>query len=230
MAVPGLTTSAKSYPRHRRTDEGLVLVPDVVLDSSNTDSGSSPTSLFRPGNVIVKQASTGRFLEANDASGDANEPASVSASETADADWAGKTFTFTVDGGPSFTLTAGGSDDSDAEIVTLFNASGLFQAAGLVADESGSRVRVRTTSAGAHKTLKIESNLATAYGASGTEDSGADAEFLVCESHAKLTDENGTAAHCDVAASWAGDYVEANLINLTAAAKAVLIRRGSRIG
>ena len=65
------------------------------------------------GNVLVKRTSTGRYVEANDTNGDTNSPASVSASETADGDWASKTITVNVNGMDLVTVTLGAGDDTD---------------------------------------------------------------------------------------------------------------------
>lgn len=229
MAVPGLTTTTKSYPRHRRTDEGLVLVPDVVLDSGNTDSGSSPTSLFRPGNVIVLRTSTGRYVEANDSNGDDNGAASITTSSHGDGNGV---IALSLKGGAVISVTTTTGSGTEANNATDLNAAEEF-AAIFVASSSGGELTIASREAGAGVYFHVDSTtMATASFAEGETNavSGTDAEYLVTEGHAKLTDENGTAAHDDAAASWAGDYVSSNLINLTAAAKAVLIRRGSRIG
>ena len=229
MAVPGLTTTAKAYTRHRRTDEGLVMVPSVVIDSGNTDSGSSPTSLFRPGNVVVLRTSTGRYVEANDSNGDDNGAAAITTSSHGDGNGV---IAISYKGGTVISVTTTTGSGTEANHVTDLNAAEEF-AALFFASSAGGELTITSRAAGSDVYFHMDSTtMATASFAEGETNavSGTDAEYLVTEAHAKLTDENGTAAHDDCTASWSGDYVSANLINLTAEAKAVLIRRGSRIG
>lgn len=198
----------------------------VTVDSGNVDSGSTPTSLLREGNVLVKRTSTGRYVEGNDSNGDANTQASVSASETADADWQDATVTINVDGVDIVTVTLASDDDTDSEVADALNANAIF-AANCIADVSSSRVRIRTLRAGADVSLKVTSSLSTAFGASGTTDSGEYADFVVLAKPTHLIDEAGSAAHSSASVVYSGGRLrEANLINLTPEGKRALLAKG----
>ena len=229
MPVPGLTTSAKTSPSHRRTDQGLVLSPAVVLDSGNTDSGSSPTSMFRAGNVIVLRTSTGRYVEANDANGDSNGVATITSSGHSDGNGA---IALSLKGGTVISVTTTTGSGTEANHATDLNAAEEF-AALFVASSAGGELTITSRAAGADVYFHMDSTtLATAGFAEGAANgvNGTDAEYLVTEGTVSLIDSGGTAAHAECEASWAGDYVSGNLTNLSAEAKAVLLRRGSRIG
>lgn len=227
--LPGITTTTDTDRRILIDDQGLKHAPSGVLDSSNTDSGSSPATRFRRGNVVILRTSTGRYVEANDANADSPAPASVSASETADTDWQSAVISITVDGGVTFTVTLAATDDTDAEVVTALNANAVF-AANCIADVNGGVVRIRTLEAGDDKHLLVSADLTTAFGASGTSDSGTDPDVRVVNENVDLIDEDGAAAHAEAAMLFAGHFDESNLINLTAEARAVLAKRGSIFG
>lgn len=220
-----------------RTQELPKLVgPGITVDNAVVDStnGLARTSILRPGFVVVKRASTGRYVAADDVNGDRNLPASVTALITADATFASKQFDFVVDGGVLFSVTVSATDDTDAEIAAAFNADTRFRGE-LIADVVAARVRVRTLQAGRHKTLKINAPaLATAYGASGTEAVGSDADYRVLgheghpEEHVDLLDTYAVAQHAvGVRNLLAGYFSAAALIKLTAEARVVLGRNGS---
>lgn len=199
---------------------------EVLVDSGNVDSGSTPTSRIREGNVLVKRTSTGRYIEANDSNGDRNLPPVVTASETADTDWDGETITLTVNGVAVVTVTLGGADDTDAEVVTALNANATFRAHA-IATAAGSRVVITGNKAGEGEYLKVTSSLATAFGASGTEDSGSWADYGVLAKIVDLLDEAAAASHSLAPIVYArGRFKESLLVNLTADARAALIGRG----
>lgn len=227
--IPGNIAVSHNARVVRLSEHGTALDTSAVIDSSNTDAGSTPTTRMRPGNVLVKRTSTGRYIEANDSNGDRNAPASVSASETADTDWQNAVITVTVDGGVSFSVTLGAADDTDAEVVAALNGNAVF-AANCKADVSGGVVRIRTLEAGAHKHLTVSADLATAFGSAGTSGNGTDADYVVQLPYVDLEDENGTATHAEARVARVGHFDESQLINLTAEARATLSRRGSFFG
>ena len=211
----------------------------VMVKSTVTDAGDTAirTTVLRPGMILVLKTSDGLYYAddgvANASSADRDTPASVSASETADGDWASKTITVTVDGGPSATVTLGGADDTDAEVVTALNADAGFIKLGVIADASGSRVRIHTVEAGSHKTLFVTSNLTTAYGSAGTEAVGTDADYVVLHDYCDMLDQNAVAsdavAKVVVCARFDTSlFLPANTTDCVhAQAKAVLRRNGS---
>lgn len=233
MNVPGLVTSTRT-PRRFLIDEYPAPEPGgtVVIDSGNTDAGNTPTSLFSEGNVIVLRTSTGRFVEANDSNGDVFTPPVVSSAEAADTDWDGTTLTFYLNGDLVATVVLAGSDDSTSEVVTALETAFLADQIPLVA--SGLDAAVLVVTAHVLGSLRVESTLATAFATAGgagsyAEDNSTDPLFLVTRQPVLLLTADGTAAAhkmCDTC--WKGHFSLAGLTNLTAAARAVLERRGSR--
>lgn len=208
--------------------------PDAILKSTVTDSGASPTTTIRKGNSIVKKTSDGLFYlddgPANASSADRNTVAAVVAQETADGDWASKTISVYVNGSLLVTVTLGGGDDTDAEVVTALNGNAIF-AANCIASASGSRVHIKTLKAGADQYLYVTSNLSTAFGSSGQTGSGTDAEYYITEEEVSMLDpDTGAVADRPVKTSFAAYYDESELLNLSAEARATLSRRGARFG
>ena len=230
MGIPAITSLIETHERHRITDYPLVRGDQIQLDSTVVDARSDPTTLIREGLVVVLVTADGNYILADTAGGDRNASASVSASETADADWQNATITVTVDGGQPFDIVLGAGDDTDAEVVTALNANAVF-AAHCLADVSGVRVRIRTREAGAHKSLLVEADVASMFGAAGTEDSGSDADYRVIEKHLDMRDPISLAAVDSPAESTiVGHYDESELGSLSAEARATLSRRGSIFG
>jgi len=198
----------------------------VVVDSGNVDSGSTPTSVLREGNVLVKRTSTGRYVEANDSNGDRNTGAVVTAAEAADAGWQSKTITCTINGGKKVTVTLGGADDTNAEVATALNADADF-ARHYLADGSGALLTITSLETGADIVLEVTSNLSTAFGASGTQAYGEWADYGVLHRPCDLTDEAGSASHSKGSIVYAhGRFDESQLINLTGDARRALQGRG----
>lgn len=203
--------------------------PGVDIDSSVRDDGTDmPTTRIRKGNVLCK-AATGRYVEADDADAVIDAQATVTALETADADWASTTITITENGIAIVTVTLAGSDDTDAEVAAALNADGIFKGR-FKASVVSSRVVVKSLEPGAHKTVKVAGSLATAFGASGTTATGTWGEYVVTEETVDVVDENGTAVHAPCECSIASHYDESELITLTPEAKRALERAGARFG
>lgn len=203
----------------------------IVSDSTNADSGGPRSSMLRPGNVLLKDDTTGQYFD-DATSGDISARASVSASETADADWQSKTITLTIDGVDIVTVTLGAGDDTDAEVVTALNANATF-AAHAEADVNAVRVRVRLKEPGDDHELKISSDLATAFGASGTTGRGTDGDWAVCVEYVDQLDPAGSAADAKAHVVGCGHFDESNLIwggsaTLHQDFKRVMLKRGAR--
>jgi hypothetical protein len=235
QSLPGPISRTLTSRRHVINTQGMEYGSDVVSDSGNVDSGSSPTTLLRPGNVLVLRTSTGRYVEANDANGDRSTRAAVVSAETPDADWASDTFTFYLNGALVATVASGAADDTPAEIVTAFNAGFAAANAPLFASTGGTTVTVSVQEGGAHNNLRIESTLVTAYGTAGgagsfSEASGTDADYRVTDDFADQLDSAGAAGHVPVRNLVRAFFDSSELINLTADAQGVLTRRGARFG
>lgn len=229
--LPALVATTLADRRILLDDIGRREGADITLDSTNTDAGSVPTFRMRPGNVVVREAASGRYREANDALGDRNTPAAVTALVTGAVAHQLAVITLSVDGGPAFAVTLGAADDTDAEIAAALNANARF-AGECIADVVAARVRIRTINAGSGKTLEVSDDVAapdSLFGAAATPSRafGADADYRVTADFADLEDENGAAIDAPVKNFFAGHFDESNLINLTAEARAVLSRRGA---
>ena len=219
--LPTLTTSELDEARHRLTTRGAEKDQAIVLDSTNTDAGNTPTFRFRPGNVVVLETATGRYREANDATGDNSAAAAVTSAEVPDAGWQSATITTNINGQDVVIVTLAATDDTVAEVVTALNANAIF-AANFIADDNGGSPRITSLIAGSGISLLVTSSLATAYGAAGTEDQGEDADYRITERAVDLEDGNGVAINQQVNASFMGDYDTSVLLNLTADARRVL--------
>lgn len=228
MGFEPLTTVTSYRNRHRLTNRGRDADSQARLDSGDTDSGATPTWRIRPGNVMVKVTSSGRYVEANDTAGDAPTAPAVLAAEAGDDDWKGAVVTLWRNGVSVVAVTLGGSDNTTALVNTALNANAIF-AANAIASASGSPTKTLITGlvGGADQTLKVTCDLASAFGANGTDDVGSDPDYVVTETEVDLQDRNGTAIHQDVPVSRLGDYDESELINLTSEARRVLLSRGS---
>jgi hypothetical protein len=185
--------------------------------------------MFRAGNVVVLRTSTGRYVEANDSNGDSNGVATITSSGHSDANGA---IALSLKGGTVISVTTTTGSGTEANHATDLNAAEEF-AALFVASSAGGELTITSRDAGADVYFHVDSTtIATVGFAEGAANgvNGTDAEYLVTEGTVSLIDSGGTAAHAEAEASWAGDYVSGNLTNLSAEAKAVLLRRGSRIG
>lgn len=214
MSFPGYLSSTIPPRTFTRMPQPWVPGGPVTVDSAEV-STLTPTWKIPAGTVVVLRTSTGRYVMAGHASGDRNTPAIVTASETADADWQSATITFEYTGkkglgATTITVTLGAADDTDAEVVTALNANKAFQAAGLYAYASGSLVNIRTPAGKGHY-LKVTSSLSTAFGASGTAASGANADYRVLASYVDLQDRMGSAVHGDGATVLAAAFKTGNL-------------------
>ena len=199
----------------------------VTLLSTNVDSGSSPTTLLRPGNVLGKD-SAGKYVEANDTNVVADTVASHTGTGAAFSTGS-LTFIWQYKGGAAQTVTGAGGDDTLAEWVIKLNADADF-AADLVASDSGSQLKIASKRAGADEYFTIGAGTVnTEAGVTAGSYGGGDGEYRVLTDYVDMLDANAVAS--DQPGSpvvWRGYFDESNLINLTAVAKASLLRAGSK--
>lgn len=233
--LPGFVTSSRAGRRVRVTDHPKVLGPDVVVKSDQTDAGSTRTSLLRPAYCLVKVTSTGKYVAADDSTGDRNAAASVTALITnpGGGAWDG---TLTIKGpfapttGVAVTLSA---DNTDAAVVTKINAAFAAldpELGSVIASVVSNRVVVTTRGRGAGQWLNVShGTVATGWGtaAVGTTGVGTDADYVVSEDYVDLLDGNAAAVDGFASTTRAGHYDAANLLRATGEALVVLARRGS---
>lgn len=202
----------------------------VTLDSGNTDTGSSPTTLFRSGNVIVKRTSTGRFVEANDANADdlADSPATITSSSHSDANGVIKL----VGTHGTISVTTSTGSGTEANHATDLNADADF-AAHYTASSAGGELTITSDAVGPDEWFYIHSDTIATVGFAEGEDNGVVGtipDVRVTRDNVSLLNEFGSATHADVYAYRRGHFNTSNLINLTAAARAILAGRGSLFG
>lgn len=227
MIIPHF--SSTTITGRRVLVDGLIdpRTSSVTLDSGNTDSGSSPTHRIRPGNVVVRRASTGRYVEANDSNGDRNVAPSITTSGHTDSDNA--TFKLVGNHGTisvSITTNLG----AEADWATDLNANADF-AAFYTASSGGGELTITANRGGKDEWFYIHSDTTAGAGFAEGEDNavaGEDADYRVVLEHVDLKDEEGTAIHADALVAWTGHFDASNLINLTAEARATLARRGAK--
>lgn len=205
---------------------------DVTLAGNQTTNyPASGGKRVAEGTVVVKKTGDGLYYLADDGSnGDRNAAATVASLEAADTDWDGATYTITItypDGTVvEKALTAAGTDDSTSEMVTLINSDQTLEGHVVASGNDGQVLTITTVRKG-NVHLKVTSSLSTAFGASGQEDDGVEADYRVVTRLADTTDLAGSSYAPVVPTLLAGAFDESELSNLTDEAKAVLLGRGS---
>ena len=159
----------ENYPFIDRRNAQLL---SITIHEDTVDSGSTTTTQLRPGLVLGETSTAGVFIDAGDATVAASTKSSVTSAENVDGDWASTTITVEVlETGASYSVTASGTDDTAAEFVTLINGDAGI-AAVVVASADGSDLVITAREYGV--TIKVTSDLATAFGASGTTSTNGD--------------------------------------------------------
>jgi len=227
-SLPGIFSSTIT-PRKILLDESLSVHGDqIVLDSGNTDSGATPTHRMRPGNVVIKRASTGRYVEANDTNADGLTAPAITSSSHADT----TDVIALVGNHGSISVTVSTGTGTEANCATDLNADADF-AAFYTASSAAGELTITANRGGADEWFYIAAATAAGMGfAEGVDNyvSGADPDVrVVCEA-GDLQDPDGTAQHAPATNLIRGYFDESQLINLTGAAKEVLSRRGSIFG
>lgn len=234
-AIPGLVEFPRPARRVRVSNYPHQPAEDVLVTSGQVDSGNSAfrTTFLRPGCVLVKRTSTGKFLMANDANVDHQTAASVNTAVTnpGSGGWDG---VVTIQGHwGSFTVTLSGSNTDAAVAAAIIAAAAALnpesQAPITAADASGS-VSITNIDKGAGTWLRASHATVTGmFTSAGKGAVGTDPEVVVTEDYVDML--SGSAAAIDGLAkvTRAGHYDAANLINPTAEAIAVLLKNGSRL-
>lgn len=205
---------------------GLEAGPDVVLESANADSGASPTTLFRKGNVICLRSGTGEYVEANDSNATVSTAPSITTSGHADT----KSTIKLVGNHGTISVTVTTGTGTEAECATDLNADADF-AAHYTASSGGGELTIAANSVGPQEWFYMHSDTAAGYGfAEGADNGvvGTEADYLVTAEDRLMVDDRGSAQAQIVPTYRRGTFDASVLVNLTAEAKAVLARRGSR--
>jgi len=198
----------------------------IVSEKTNVDGGSTPNTLLRPGNVLLYDAATGKYFD-DAVSGDLSTQAQVDGTHTAN--WASKNVTLEIDGVPVITFALSAGANVLATAVSDLNANGTFRAHAIASNPSGSTIRVKSIRMGAEVHMKLSGDHADVFGgAAGTAARGTDGDYVVTLEYASELNPVGVSADAKVHVVGRGHFDESNLINLTADAKRVLLKRGSR--
>lgn len=208
---------------------------DVVSDSTNADSGGPRSTMLRPGNILIKDTTTGKYFD-DTTSGDGSTQASVASAAAAGATWASKTVELQIDGVSIVTVTLGALDDTTSEVVTALNANGAFRANAIASGADGAVVTIKSLRKGASVHLKVIGNHADVFTIAGTAARGTDGDWVVTTEYCDQLDPLGNTKDARVSAVRAGVFDEANLVWAGAAgaatipedAKRVMIARGAK--
>jgi hypothetical protein len=199
----------------------------ATLDSLTRDDANTITTQLRKGLVVGESGSdAGKYVDAGDATVQTNVAANVSALETADSGWQSATITASIaEEGVSVTVTLGGADDTDAEVVIALNANEAFNAHFIATAPSGV---VLITAIRTGPAIKVISSLATAYGAAGVSGSPTLTKYgLLMETVRSILGIDDAAEDRNVAIITANAIIrEDNVPNLTDAARLWFARNG----
>lgn len=214
------------------TGEGKKGGDDVVMASGQTSS-LTPNHRHPPGTVLGKKTGDGKFYLATDSANvDSPAPASINTAVTnpGSGGWDGNV----VISGHWGTITVAlSSDDTDADVAAAINAAVAAQnpetqARITAADASGS-VSITNLDTGEGTWLHAaHATVTTMFGSGGADAVGTDPDYRVTTYWAELKDLEGTAVDAMVPTLLAGHFDGSELSALTAEAKAVLQKRGSR--
>ena len=224
--VPGVYTQEYEDRRYVVTEEGLVRGQDVVVDY-RASSPVTPAHRILPGTVIVREAGSGRFTDAENARGERNRPAGVSSQAPADVAWGGTVVTVSLADGLGFAIPLAAAVNDNATAIDALNQSPAFATLFLADEDQNGLVRVRTRAAGAQAYVHVQSSLDSAFGPQGTAGNGVDADYRVTDGKAELRDLAGARIHAMAPTLMAGHFHERELLRLTPEARVVLARRGS---
>lgn len=226
--LPGVTSAQRAPRKFLLSDALKVHGPEIILDSGNTDSGSTPTHYLRPGNVVILRTSTGRYVEANDSNADTGTAPSITSTNHGDA-----TADIVIVGNHgTITVTVSTGTGTEANCATDLNADSQF-AAFYTASSGDGELTITANRAAADEWFYIGAGTSDTYGFSEGVDyvsTGSDPDVRVVEFAGDLQDEDGNAQHAPAVNLVRGHFDESQLINLTGQAKEVLVRRGSIFG
>lgn len=234
-ALPGLVNYPRPARRVRVSNYPHQPAEEVVIEAGQVDSGNTAfrTSQLRPGYVLAYDAESGKYVAATHADADHQTAASVATLITnpGSGGWDGN---IVLEGHwGSLTVALSGANTDAAVAAAIIAAAAALnpesQAPITAADTTG-EVTITNIDKGAGTWLKATHDAEdTVFGTAGQSSYGTDPDILVTEDYVDTL--NGAAVNVDTASgpvTRVGHYDAANLINLTAEAAAILLKRGSR--
>ncbi len=233
--LPGLVSFPRPARRVTVEKRPRLEASEVTILAGQVDSGNSAfrTSFMRPGMVLVEHTDgSGKYVVGSDSNAKHQTQAAVATLITnpGAGGWDG---TVTIQGHwGSFTVALSGSNTDAAVAAAIIAAAAALnpesQAPITAADTTG-EVTITNHDKGAGTWLKAShGTVPTMFGAAGAVSYGVDPDVVVTEGYVDML--NGAAASVDALSGEVlrvGYFDAANLINLTAEAAAVLLKRGS---
>lgn len=204
-----------------------------VLMASGQTSDVTPDHRHPPGTVLIKKTGDGKYYLADDlTNADSPSAASINTLITnpGSGGWDGNLI---ISGHWGDLTVALSGDNTDAAVAAAIIAAAAAlnpegQAPITAADASGS-VSISNSDVGSGTWIHAyHATVTTMLGANGTGDNGEDPDVRVTNGWAELKDLNATAQDYSVPTVLAGHFRTSALSSLTAEARGVLERRGSR--
>lgn len=229
--LPGIVSTSLTPVRVRLTGKGSEQGKGIVLDSSVSDSGNTPTWRIRPGLMVVLKTSTGRYVACDDVTGDQAVGASVT-SLVDIATWNTKTLILSYKGGPSFTVT-GTAADTVAQAIIDCNANSDFKANFVASNPTANKLKIATKEAGADVYFMLGAGTENDVGGAGVTFTagsygGSDPDVLVIDGeYVDVKDTNGVTVNAFAVGYGDGLYQLSSIRNSTQQGLAVMRRKGS---
>lgn len=139
----------------------------ATLHADTIDASNTPTTQLRPGLVVAKRAADDKFIDAADASVQANAAAAARSLEAPDGDWSDEDITVTVpELGLEVTVTLGTISGGVGDAVADLNADAAFAAHFVASADTQLLITARRDDVAINV---IAPALASAYGAAGVD-------------------------------------------------------------
>lgn len=208
----------------RLNNKGWGTQKTIVVDSSVQDSGNSLGSyILRPGFILGKDNTTGRYFDPANATPDS----AASTTGTSFTTSGGTTLQISINGGPTVTITNTTGTGTLSDWITDINADPIV-GSHLIASASGTNLKLEMAQAGAHNFFEIVGGTALSnLGLTAGVYSGSDADYVVLDEYVILQDSTGAAINQEAQGWVEGHFDESQLIGLTGEIKANLLRRGA---
>jgi len=198
----------------------------VTLSAITRDTGSTPVTLIRRGLVIALITAGTKWVDADDATANANTVASITSSIDVDGTWATETILITLNGGHQVTFAIVGS--TAAALKIELDAVAVF-AGNYTATVVGSAIRIDSLATGDDQLLHCQITTIAGFGVAGVgvDDFGAFGEFGITEEVVDMVGLAGADRDVNVTMVYADAGVFTDRItSLTTAAKRALLHKG----
>jgi hypothetical protein len=220
------TSTTVTQPNFLRTDGLNVRGEVAIVDSTVTDSGASPTSSIRAGNVI-KKVSGGQFVQANSATAALTTAAAITSSSHTD-DASNAIVIVGPRGTVSVTMSTGsGTETQNAVDLNADPQFAAFYTASAAASELTITANVIRDGEWLYVDATTHANFGFAEGVAN-EVKAVGPDYRVVRQTTSLLDGVGTAVDTSMPTLLAGHFDLSELINCTGEAQEILATRGSK--